>query len=220
MASASTWPPVLGRGDAAASTGMRRSSCAGAGPGAGGRQADRRTLGHRPGRLPARANSPAAGSNGTTAFATRMRAFWLERRWHTRRLRAAAVRVVRPVRSRAAARQPESVNYVVSHDGFTLARPGELRAQAQRSQRRGQPRRPWPQPAAGTAASKARATTLRCWRCARRLQRALLATLLLAQGTPMLAAGDELRPQPGRQQQPLLPGQRHHLDRLGRRTKP
>ena len=34
-----------------------------------------------------------------------------------------------------------SINFVTAHDGFTLAGPGELRAQTQRSQRRGQPRR-------------------------------------------------------------------------------
>jgi phosphoglucomutase len=48
-----------------------------------------------------------------------------------------------------------------------------------------------------------------------RLQRALLATLLCAQGTPMLLAGDELGHSQQRQQQRLLPGQRDHLAGLG-----
>ena len=46
------------------------------------------------------------------------------------------------------------------------ARPGVLRAQAQRGQRRGQPRRHATTTAAGTAASRDRPTTRTCWRCA------------------------------------------------------
>ncbi len=34
-----------------------------------------------------------------------------------------------------------SINFITCHDGFTLARPGQLQRQAQRSQRRGKPRR-------------------------------------------------------------------------------
>ncbi|CAD5366436.1 glycogen debranching enzyme [Rubrivivax sp. A210] len=85
----------------------------------------------------------------------------------------------------------ESVNYVISHDGFTLAdlvsydmRHNEANLEGNRD---------------GTGQNLS-------WNCGwegptgdplvqarrRRLQRALLATLLLAQGTPMLAAGDEL----------------------------
>ena len=47
------------------------------------------------------------------------------------------------------------------------ARPGQLQREAQRGQRRGQPRRQQPQPFAGTAASRARPTTRRSTRCAR-----------------------------------------------------
>ena len=43
-------------------------------------------------------------------------------------------------------RPTASVNLVTVHDGFTLARPGLLRRQAQRGQRRGQPRRQRRQP--------------------------------------------------------------------------
>ena len=52
------------------------------------------------------------------------------------------------------------------------------------------------------------------------LQRAMLATVFLAQGTPMLLAGDEFGRTPARQQQRLLPGQRDLVDRLaaGRRA--
>ena len=45
------------------------------------------------------------------------------------------------------ARRPvASVNFVTCHDGFTLRRPGQLQRQAQRGQRRGQPRRHGRQP--------------------------------------------------------------------------
>ena len=47
-----------------------------------------------------------------------------------------------------------------------------------------------------------------------RLQRAMLATLFLAQGTPMLLARRRVRPHAARQQQRLLPGQRDVVDRL------
>ena len=45
-----------------------------------------------------------------------------------------------------------AVNFVTCHDGFTPARPGLLRPQAQRGQRRGQPRRHATTTSAGTAA--------------------------------------------------------------------
>ncbi len=85
----------------------------------------------------------------------------------------------------------ESVNYIVSHDGFTLAdlvsydfKHNEPNLENNRdghghnlSWNCG-----WEGPTTDPEVLKLRA----------RLQRALLATLLLAQGTPMLAAGDEL----------------------------
>jgi glycogen operon protein len=85
----------------------------------------------------------------------------------------------------------ESVNYIVSHDGFTLAdlvsydlRHNEANLEGNRdghghnlSWNCG-----WEGPTDDPEVNDLRA----------RLKRALLATLLLAQGTPMLAAGDEL----------------------------
>jgi isoamylase len=71
------------------------------------------------------------------------------------------------------------------------ARPGLLQRQAQRGQRRGQPRRRPTTTGRGTAASRARPTT-RGPRAARRQQRNFLATLLLSQGVPMLLGGDEI----------------------------
>jgi glycogen debranching enzyme len=85
----------------------------------------------------------------------------------------------------------ESVNYVVSHDGFTLA--DLVSYDLRHNEANGENNRD------GTANNLS-------WNCGwegpttdpevlatrARLQRALLATVLLAQGTPMLAAGDEL----------------------------
>ena len=85
----------------------------------------------------------------------------------------------------------ESVNYVVSHDGFTLA--DLVSYNMRRNQANGENNRDghghnlswncgWEGPTTAPDVLRRR----------QRLQRALLATLLLAQGTPMLAAGDEL----------------------------
>ncbi len=92
----------------------------------------------------------------------------------------------------ASARAPaESINYVISHDGFTLR--DLVSYEAKHNEANGEDNRD------GTGNNLS-------WNCGvegpsddpavdalrRRLQRALLATTLLAQGTPMFAAGDEL----------------------------
>jgi glycogen operon protein len=85
----------------------------------------------------------------------------------------------------------ESVNYIVSHDGFTLA--DLVSYDLRHNEANGENNRDghghnlswncgWEGPTTDPEVNARRA----------RLQRALLATLLLAQGTPMLAAGDEL----------------------------
>ena len=77
------------------------------------------------------------------------------------------------------------------------ARPGLLQRQAQRGQRRGEPRRREPQPIVELRRRRARPTTREIARAARRQKRNFLATLLLSQGVPMLLGGDEI----GRTQQ-------------------
>jgi glycogen debranching enzyme len=85
----------------------------------------------------------------------------------------------------------ESVNYVVSHDGFTLT--DLVSYDIRRNQANGEDNRD------GTANNlswncgfEGPTTDPEVQRLRERLKRALLATVLLAQGTPMLAAGDEL----------------------------
>jgi glycogen operon protein len=85
----------------------------------------------------------------------------------------------------------ESVNFVVAHDGFTLA---DLVSYAERhnhangeDNRDGHAHNLSANCGAEGPSDDAAVNALRA-----RLQRALLATVLLAQGTPMLAAGDEL----------------------------
>jgi glycogen debranching enzyme len=123
-------------------------------------------------------------------FRDTMRAFWLggdcTRGEFARRLCASADLFQQRQRAPAS-----SVNYIVSHDGFTL------RDLVSYELRHNQPN--------GEDNRDGHARNL-SWNCGRegetddpdvlalraRLQRALLATTLLSQGTPMLAAGDEL----------------------------
>ena len=119
-----------------------------------------------------------------------MRAWWLggdcRRGEFARRLCASSDLFQQPGRA-----PPASLNYVVSHDGFTLR---DLVSFEQRhNQANGENNRDghghnlsWNCGVEGPTDDPA-ILVLRG-----RLQRALLATLLLSQGTPMLAAGDEL----------------------------
>ncbi len=135
-------------------------------------------------------NFPNGWLEWNDAFRDTTRAFWLggdcARGEFALRLAGSSDRF--QPRRRAPA---ESVNYVVSHDGFTLAdlvsydmRHNEANLEGNRdghghnlSWNCG-----WEGPTSDPEVRALRA----------RLQRALLATQLLAQGTPMLAAGDEL----------------------------
>ena len=72
------------------------------------------------------------------------------------------------------------------------ARSRQLREEAQRGERRGQPRRRPDDNAARTAASRARRTTRASSSARRTLARSLMATLFVSQGVPMLEMGDEL----------------------------
>ena len=122
-------------------------------------------------------------------FRDTARAFWVENK-DTRgdlALRLCASSDLYQAAGRAPA---ESVNYVVSHDGFTLA---DLVSYAQRhneangeGNRDGHAENHSANFGVEGPTDDAAVTAARM-----RVRRALLATLLLSQGTPMLAAGDE-----------------------------
>ena len=187
------------------------------GPGAAARQADRRAVGRLDGRLPGRRVPAAVGR--------------VERpvpRHDPRLLAAAARPAIRDVATRLAGssdlyaddgRSPyASVNFVTAHDGFTLRDLVTYDAEAQRGQRRGQPGRHRQQP------------VLEPRRRGRDRRRGDRRAAAPAGGQP---DGDAVpvhrraddhrrrraRPHPGRQQQPLLPGQRDLVGRLAARRR-
>ena len=112
-------------------------------------------------------------------------------------------------------RQPwASINFVTAHDGFTLA--DLVSYDRKHNEANGEDNRDgtndncsWNHGIEGPTPDNAIAAL----RLRQRLN--MLATLLLSQGVPMLLAGDEFGQFPGRQQQPLLPGQRYLLAGLG-----
>ena len=180
------------------------------------RQADRRALGCRHRRLPGRA-VPAGWSEWNDRFRDAVRSFWVSKGSYrgdlARRLEGSSDLF------RHAGRRPQaSLNYVTAHDGFTLRGPGQLFAQAQRGERRGQPRRQLRQPQ----------LELRHRRpdrpadghgAARPAQARAAGVAAAVAGRADAARRRRARPHPARQQQRLQPGQRHQLVRLavGRR---
>ena len=154
-----------------------------------------------------------------------VRTFWLRRRRPLRPTASPATACAswrpgspapRTCSARATAGPLASVNYVAAHDGFTLADTTALRPQAQRGQRRGQPRRPRRQPVLEPRRRGRR----------RRRGRAARPPPVAAQPARHAAAvhrrADAHRrrragPHPARQQQRLLPGQRGLLAGLGPR---
>ncbi|MEF7613467.1 glycogen debranching protein GlgX [Aquincola sp. MAHUQ-54] len=133
---------------------------------------------------------PAGWLEWNDRFRDTMRSFWLGHPVHrgdfARRLAGSADLFHH--RGRAPG---ESVNYVVSHDGFTLR--DLLTYEQRRNHANGEDNRDghhhnlgWNGGAEGPTSDPAV-----CENRAR-LARALLATVLLSQGTPMIAAGDEL----------------------------
>ena len=148
------------------------------------RQADRRALGHRARRLPARAASRRAGPSGTTV--PRRRAPLLARRCGQAAPSFAARLAGSADLFDTHGRRPwASINFVTAHDGFTLSRPVSYNEQAQRGQRRGQPRRPRRELLLELRRRGADRRS-RDPRTARPAEAHLLATLFLSQGTPML----------------------------------
>ena len=111
-----------------------------------------------------------------------------------------------------------SVNLITVHDGFTLrdlvsydAKHNEANGEDNRDGT--DDNRSWNCGAEGPTPDPA-VLALRA-----RQSRAMLATLLLSFGVPMLLGGDELGRTQNGQQQRVLPGQRHLLVRLVRRGR-
>ncbi|HJB11108.1 MAG TPA: glycogen debranching protein GlgX [Candidatus Brachybacterium merdavium] len=164
---------------------------------------------------------PAPFAEWNDAFRNDIRSFWLADRAHRDRTGDAALGGVRDLATRLAgssdlmtSRDPAhlppgrslrspwaSINYVTAHDGFTLR---DLTVyEGKRNEANGEDNRDgtddnrswnhghegeWPiDPAAGTDPKREELEAAR-----RRTARAVLATLLLASGTPMLTAGDEV----------------------------
>jgi glycogen debranching enzyme len=127
--------PVLGRGDHGFDRdgGLLQGRVA-QDPVLARRQADRRALGHRPRRLPAGPVSRPAGWNGTTASATPCAPSGWAATARAASSRSGCAR--RPTCSSAWPRAGESVNFVVSHDGFTLRDLVSYDHAPQRGQRR------------------------------------------------------------------------------------
>ena len=108
-----------------------------------------------------------------------------------------------------------SVNFVTAHDGFTLYdlvsyNDKHNEANGEDNSDGHSDNRSWNCGAEGPTDDPA-VNALR-----ERQMRNFLATLLLSQGTPMIAGGRRVRPHAERQQQRLLPGQRDQLGRLAR----
>ena len=152
-------------------------------------------------------------------FRDEIRDFWLRGTPGDPRRRHPAGRLLRPVRRR----RPLAVRLgQLRHRPRRLhrARPGQLRPQAQRGERRGQPGRHRQQP---VLEPRRRGRDHRRGDprgCAAAAGRQPDGDALPVQRRPDDHRRRRARPHPGRQQQPLLPGQRDLLDRLAPPTTP
>ena len=160
-------------------------------------------------------NFPPQWTEWNGKYRDTVRDFWRGEPATPRRVRLPADRLGRSLRAhRAPAGGVDQLRHRPRR--VHAARPGVLQREAQRGQRRGQQRRREPQPV----------VELRRGGADRRPgdQRAARppGAQLPDHAAAVAGRADDLprrraRPHPGRQQQRLLPGQRDHLDRLGRR---
>ena len=172
------------------------------GPGAARPRDDRRALGHRLRRLPPRRFSRPAGANGTTAFATMSGASGAATAASARWRRASPA--PRTSSRRAIAGPASSVNFVSAHDGFTLAdlvsyadRHNEANGEGNRDGHAGEVS--WSNGAEGATADPA----IKAARRPRHPRAPCDASALARHADDRHGRRD--RPQPGRQQQRLLP---------------
>ena len=161
-------------------------------------------------------NFPPLWSEWNGKYRDTVRDFW---RGTEQTLAGVRIAVHRQLRSVPGHGAPPLREHQLHHRARRLhaARPRVLQREAQRGQRRGQPRRRETTTARGTAAPKGPTDDPEIIALRERQKRNFLATLLLSQGVPMLCGGDEIGRTQQRQQQRLLPGQRAVVVRLGRR---
>ena len=184
-----------------------------AGPGRVAREADRRAVGRRRGRLPGRQLPAAVVRSGTASTATGSATTGAASRARCpSSARGSPVELDLYQSRRAVPARVDQLRHRARR--LHAARPGLVQREAQRGERRGQPRRREPQPSWNCGAEgptdDPAINALRA-----RQQRNFLATLFLSQGVPMLLGGDELGRTQQRQQQRVLPGQRAVVVRLG-----
>ena len=141
-------------------------------------------------------NFPPLWSEWNGRYRDSVRDFWRGAGAGARRIRGAAHRLVRPLRSdRAPAVGVDQLRHRARR--LHARRPRVVQREAQRGERRGRARRHRRQPLVELAVSKVRPTIPSILQLRRRQQRNFLATLFLSQGVPMLLAGDEIgRTQP------------------------
>ena len=188
------------------------------GSAAGLSQDDRRALGRRPRRLPARAFpgrlvgvERSLPRHGPRVLARRPPA--------GAELRRAVRGLERPLpRARAQADGQHQLRRGARR--LHAARYGRLRPPAQRGQPRGQPRRARAQPECQLRRRRARPTDPAVLRPAPAPGAQPAGDAVPVAGRADAAGGRRVRPDAARQQQCLLPGQRHQLDRLELRRTP
>ena len=156
-------------------------------PDARRREAHRRAVGRRARAAIRSATFPCAGRSGTASIATRCASSGGASRDRCRRWRVALAGSSDIFSSERPRRVRE---HQLHHRARRLhaARPRELRAEAQRGERREQPGRPQRQHQPQLGRRRARRTIRRSSTCAIALMRTFLATLAFSQGVPMLVA--------------------------------
>ena len=165
------------------------------------------------GRLPGRQLPRALG--GVERPLPRRRARAVARRRRPRRARSATGSPAAATCTSSSGRRPSaSINLDHRARRLHAARPGHLRAQAQRGQRRGQPRRQRRRARRGTAASKGPTDDSDDQRAAAPPAAQPAGDAAALAGHADAARRRRVRPHAARQQQRVLPGQRDLLVRL------
>ena len=160
------------------------------------------------GRLPGRRVPAAVGASGTTSTATPSATSGAARLRRRPRRRVPGSPAPRDLYADDGRSPYASVNFVTAHDGFTLRDLVSYDRQAQRGQRRGQPRRHRQQPLLELRRRGRDRRPGRSSRCGAGRPRNLMATLLPVHRRADAHRRRRARPHPARQQQRLLPGQR------------